>query len=183
MAQDREDAAARFARRLERELQRSAERRRTAIAATVLVLGLVVASIGGVAVVLGDSAPEGERTQAQAPVAVPPADASGQIEATRAASAPASPVATPTAVAAAPQREAAPEPAAPAAKPKTAAKPDGDILIRKCSGSKCHSVSEVSRGGLDTASAVGAIQAMTDNGYLRLTSAERAAVIAALTRK
>lgn len=192
LAQDREDAAARFARRMERELRRSSERRRTAVAATVLVLALVVASVGSVAAVSGNGAPEEARTRAEPPVAVAASsgasaqgesDAAGQGDAAQAASALASPAPTPTAAPAAPRREAPVEPTTPATKPGAAAKPDGDILVRKCSGSKCHSVSEVSQGGLDTASAVGVIQAMTDNGYLRLTSAEREAVIAALTRK
>lgn len=81
-------------------------------------------------------------------------------------------------------------PAKPAATPApkstkkatTARASDTEVLIRKCAGSGCHSQSEVSGGGLDVESAQSAVQAMIDGGQVSLTSAERAAVIAALTR-
>lgn len=117
--------------------------------------------------------------------------------ATSSASGPATETAESTAPVSAPVEEEKPAPAKPKApkdddseskstapakkKPKPKAS-GSELLVRKCSGSGCHTSSQVKSVELDEESAVGTVDGMIDGGYVDLTREERAAVIDALTR-
>ena len=202
-ARDQQDAGARIARRIERELRLRTERRRAFVLAVSLATVGVLLLVSGLSVAMARGARASRSADTEQQQAVPTVAKTDEPAPTE----PTTPVSvvadTPTKAAAVQTTTvAAPRPSTPpAAAVKTPArtapakraptpikraartKPQAGILVRKCAGSRCHSVSEVSRGGLDVESAVGAIEAMTDGGYIKLTSAERAAVIAALTRK
>jgi len=196
----REDAAERLARRLDRDLRLRSQRRRSAVFALSLSVVGTLLLVAGLSVAMarenrGADSTSVERIGAAAelkePVSTPATSApSAKIDDTKtpgpgvtasAASTPAKNSARKPP--AKPADRPADRPVAKAAKKSPSASASGTgILIRKCSGSGCHSQSEVSRGGLDIQSAQGAIQAMTDGGYVNLTASEKAAVITALTR-
>lgn len=193
-----EDSAQRMARRLDRDLRLRAQRRRSALFVLSLTVTGTVLLIAGLSAAMArddrraDSIPSERISQ---PAVVQPRVSSQETSVPATASAAAE---SPDAVVA-PSPRPAPSPAKdvvqkapakPAATPApkstkkatTARASDTEVLIRKCAGSGCHSQSEVSGGGLDVESAQSAVQAMIDGGQVSLTSAERAAIIAALTR-
>ena len=191
-----EDSAQRMARRLDRDLRLRAQRRRSALFALSLAVTGTVLLIAGLSAAMArddrraDSIPSERISQ---PAVVEPSVSSQETSvpatATAAAKSPDAVVAPSPAPSPAkdPVQKAPAKPAATPApkstkKATTARASDSEVLIRKCAGSGCHSQSEVSGGGLDVGSAQSAVQAMIDGGHVKLTSAERAAIIAALTR-
>lgn len=200
-AREHEEAAVRLARRLAREERRRAERRRFKVTAVAMAVVGALLLAGGLSAAAGArdgrpggsgsaSAQEPAQAGSQAPVsAVPALETSSagvteeplqgsevQSRTTDVDAGPSSPE---------PKKTAAAVPAKTASRSskKTSSKPQPGILIRKCSGSGCHSVAEISGARVDRASAIGAVAAMVDAGRVKLTSKERAAVIAALTGK
>ncbi len=185
-----------MARRLDRDLRLRAQRRRSALFVLSLTVTGTVLLIAGLSAAMArddrraDSIPS-ERTTKTAVVqprvssqeTSVPATASAAAESPDAVVAP-SPAPSPAkdVVQKAPAKPAATPAPKPTKKATTARASDTEVLIRKCAGSGCHSQSEVSGGGLDVESAQSAVQAMIDGGQVSLTSAERAAIIAALTR-
>jgi len=187
----REDAAQRLARRLDRDLRQRAQRRRSAVFALSLSVVGTLLLVAGLSVAMARENRDADSVRSERIASPAVSEATVSASATEApATNPesekvAKPADTPDKASTPAKETARKAPAKPAAKPakKTATVASGPgILIEKCSGSGCHSRSEVSRGGLDVESAQGAIQAMTDGGYIRLTPAERAAVVTALTR-
>lgn len=187
-----EDAATRIARRIDRDLRLRTQRRRSALIAVSLGALLLV---GGLSVAMARGGLfAGSDSSARPPVAraIEPSD-SVEPSATSKSSADTDATRTPVPVTVpskppetAPEPPVAKVPAKPAPSPKkapTATSSGAAILVEKCAGSQCHSKSEVSGGGLDRESAEGAVQGMTDGGYVKLTSSEYEAVITALTRK
>ena len=180
-----EDAAARIARRIDRDLRLRTRRRRAALIAAVTALGVLLLVVGlSVAMARGRDTRSADAATRQVSAI---SSTTASESPTTAAEAPTSSVPTVQ-----PSEAPAPKPAVQKAPPKPAVAPtkkkavppaQSDILVQKCSGSGCHSTSEVSGGGLDVQSAQGVVQAMADAGYVNLSSADHAAVIAALTRK
>lgn len=193
---DCEDAAQRLARRLDRDLRLRAQRRRSAVFALSLTAGGTLLLVAGLSVAMArddrraDSIPS-ERISETAVVQPRVSSQETAVPATASAAAKSldavvdpSPAPRPAkdSVQKAPAKPAT-APAAKSTKKTTMARAsDPGILIRKCANAGCHSQSEVSGGGLDVESAQGAVQPMIDGGQVNLTSAERAAVITALTR-
>lgn len=173
-AREREDAAVHAARRMRREDRRRAERRRAAfVALSLAVAGALLLAVGlSVAAATRDGRSSGSgSTSAQAPSRV----------ATQTAEPETSSLASPSAQTSAARKVT--KPARTSTKKATVSvPPQAGILARKCGSSGCHSAAELSEVRIDTASAVGAIEAMVEAGRVRLTSKERATVIAALTR-
>lgn len=191
-----DDGAARMARRIERELRLHAQRRRAVLLVTsaatlallLLVGGLTVAMARGDRSAGADAGPARpvSSVATQTVAANRTADASAQIAPARKSSektaTPSKPAANPVPAAAPAAKQTPAKPKAPARKAPSATASGSNLLVQKCSGSRCHSASEVSGGGLDRESAVGGVRAMLDNGYLKLTPSEFEAVITALTR-
>lgn len=199
-AGEKQEAAARLARRIAREERRRAERRRSWLVAGSMAVASALLLAGGLSAAAGASdgqqagfgsasAQEPAPVGAQAPapatsaVATPSSgvaeDASQDSDAQKRTADAGAPPSTPepTKATATVPENATREPSKKVA-PKTQ-RPG--ILVRKCSGAGCHSVAEISGARVDLASAVGAVEAMVDGGRVKLTSKERAAVIAALT--
>jgi len=187
-----DDAAGRMARRIDRDLRLRTRRRRAALLAVSIATVLLVGGLS-VAMARGGLSADSSGSQARQAAVIPATQASAVASSessTKAAQDPTSSVEvvrprTPIVAVRKAQAQKVPakRTAAPVKQTPRAIAAGPGILIRKCAGSGCHSASEVSGGGLDVQSAQGAIQAMTDGGYVDLTSAERTAVITALTRK
>ena len=189
-----EDAATRIARRIDRDLRLRTQRRRSTLIAVSLGALLLV---GGLSVAMARGGLfAGSDSGARQPVAraINPSESvepsttskfSAATDATQTSSVPAAVPSEPPATAPEPPVAKAPVKVAPPPPKKapTATSSGAAILVEKCAGSQCHSKSEVSGGGLDRESAEGAVQGMTDGGYVKLTSSEYEAVITALTRK
>jgi cytoskeletal protein RodZ len=193
-AHEREDAASRAARTIERDIRRHAERRRVAVLAVSLATAGTLLLVGGLSVAIAHGGRSAETESSSAPAAVPASVQPPVVTKSQPAASNASPVdkAAPDA-ASKPSKPAAPAPsAAPAKKstktaPTAAKKPvkpkpksQSGIVARTCG--RCHSEAQVS-SGLDLESATSSVDGMIAGKYITLTPSERAAVIAALTKK
>ena len=191
-ARDRDDVASRLARRLDREMRRRAERRRAAILISSFALAGVLLLAGGITVV---AATRGDRPGGASP-RVSVGTVTPGSAATSSASDPVTETAESDALVSAPEEVEEPTPAEPKAskdddttsksstqpKKTSSSRTSGSaLLVRKCSGSGCHTSSQVKGVELDEESAVGTVDGMIDGGYVDLTKEERRAVIDALT--
>lgn len=192
--QEREDSAARVARRMKREDRRRAERRRAALLTLSLAAaGVLLLAVGlSVAAATRDGRAAGSESVqrsfsvvAESPRSETPSSAMSSVVASvpaaQAADVPRPQAATASKATAV--QKSTKLARTPTKKTAVSKPPQAGILIRKCGGSGCHSAAEISEARIDRSSAIDAIEAMVQAGRVKLTSNERAAVIAALTGK